>query len=230
MNENELNFENYLPNEQRKNNALYSFYAAFLLCAISIIIGIYYYFELKKYADLEIEDISTLETVYYVSTILFSLSIISTIIFFTLWFRRAYANLRRVGIDIENNDSMAFWGFVIPFMNLVKPLKIAKEIDLKYDFILQKINEEHKQNLNNYSIITAWFSVYWIDIIVSRLANKTQFISMGQMVEYHGYMLGSYTITLLSIGLTILMIRTISKSETDLEQYLKLEELSAPNQ
>ena len=92
------------------------------------------------------------------------------------------------------------------------------------------LNFQLVQNLNNYSIVTAWFSVYWIDIIVSRLANKTQFISMGQMVEYHGYMLGSYTITLLSIGLTILMIRTISKSETDLEQYLKLEELSAPNQ
>lgn len=42
-------------------------------------------------------------------------------------------------------------------------------------------------------------------------------------------MLFSDVVSLISILLTILMIKTLSKSENELEQYLKLEELNSNN-
>ncbi|SFN08352.1 protein of unknown function [Algoriella xinjiangensis] len=229
MNENELNFENYRSNSERKKNVILSFYIAFVFIVISFLIGIYYYFELNKYANAEIEDVSTLEMVYSISGVLQVLSIIGTMIFFVLWFRRAYANLSRVGLSIDNNDNMAFWGFVIPFMNFVKPLKIAKEIDLKYDYLLHKFNENHVSNLNNYNILIAWWIAYWIENVVSRIATKINYDSIDQALYYQKLILVSDVVSLVSISLTILMIKTLSRSEQELEQYLKLEELSTNN-
>lgn len=229
MNEYELNFENYLSNLKRKNNVILSFYIAIGTTLISFFTGIYYYFELEKFINSEVEDISIIEGVYGITGILQAISIIGTMIFFVLWFRRAYANLKRVGLSLDSNDNMAFWGFVIPIINFVKPLRIAKEIDLKYDYILSKFNENHNSNLNNYTILTAWWIMYWIDNVVSRIATKFEYSSLEQMLDNQKIMLFSDITSLISIALTILMIRTLSRSEIELEQYLKLEELNSNN-
>lgn len=227
MNEYELNFENYLSNLKRKNNVILSFYIAIGTTLISFFTGIYYYFELEKFINSEVEDISIIEGIYGITGILQAISIIATMIFFVLWFRRAYANLKRVGLSLDSNDNMAFWGFVIPIINFVKPLRIAKEIDLKYDYILSKFNENHNSNLNNYTILTAWWIMYWIDNVVSRIATKFEYSSLEQMLDNQKIMLFSDITSLISIALTILMIRTLSRSEIELEQYLKLEELNS---
>lgn len=227
MNEYELNFENYLSNLKRKNNVILSFYIAIGTTLISFFTGIYYYFELEKFINSEVEDISIIEGVYGITGILQAISIIATMIFFVLWFRRAYANLKRVGLSLDSNDNMAFWGFVIPIINFVKPLRIAKEIDLKYDYILSEFNENHNSNLNNYTILTAWWIMYWIDNVVSRIATKFEYSSLEQMLDNQKIMLFSDITSLISIALTILMIRTLSRSEIQLEQYLKLEELNS---
>ncbi|HAR74244.1 MAG TPA: hypothetical protein DCR77_12695, partial [Flavobacteriaceae bacterium] len=119
MNENELNFENYQSNLKRKNNVILSFYIALGTSLLSFFVGIYYYIELDKFVNSEVEDISAIEGIYGITGIMQGISIIATMIFFVLWFRRAYANLKRVGLSIENNDNMAFWGFVIPIINFV---------------------------------------------------------------------------------------------------------------
>lgn len=229
MNENELNFENYQSNLKRKNNVILSFYIALGTSLLSFFVGIYYYIELEKFVNSEVEDISVIEGIYGITGIMQGISIIATMIFFVLWFRRAYANLKRVGLSIENNDNMAFWGFVIPIINFVKPLKIAKEIDLKYDYLLHKFNENHHSNPNNYSILTAWWIVYWVDNIVTRIATKYNLSSLEQILDNRKIMLFSDVVSLISILLTILMIKTLSKSENELEQYLKLEELNSNN-
>lgn len=226
MNEYELNFENYRSNINRIKIVLYSYYVAFILCAATILVGLYYYFELKKYLAVEVEDVTIIEMIYNIFTILHALLTIVTMVTFAFWFRRAYANLERLGVNIEYKNYWAVWSFIIPIISLFRPLKIAKEIDIKYESVLEQFNDLHKKNDNSYSILKAWFIVYWIDILIYRILDRTT-DHINNVLENLMYSLISALITLISIGLTILMIRTLSKSEIDLEQYLKLEELNS---
>lgn len=222
----QLDFSKFKSNSERKKNVLITFYITAIIVVISIIINLIYYFSLEQYANDEIEDISLIESIYTYSAITQSIVITSTIVFFAIWFRRSYANLERMGINIDNANSMAVWSFFIPIVNLFKPLRIAKEIDFKYDYLLQKLNDSHQSNNNSYGILVAWWIVYWINNIVSRLISTSQYDSFEQALENHQYLIINNFILLLSIGLTILMIRTIGKSEDKLEQYIKLEELN----
>lgn len=158
----EKDYSQLISNNERKKNVLYSFYALIGVLVLNILIATYYYFELIKYDDGLIDNVEAIEAIYLVVNLLQIGIYISTIVFFVLWFKRAYANLDRIGVYIENKVNMAFWGFVIPIINLSKPLKIAKEMDYKYDSLVEELDPNHKQNLNSYSIILAWFILYWV--------------------------------------------------------------------
>lgn len=57
------------------------------------------------------------------------LNYIITVIFFLMWFHRAHRNLPALGAQgLEYSPGWAVGGFFIPFLNLVRPFQVAKEI------------------------------------------------------------------------------------------------------
>ncbi|RLZ09122.1 DUF4328 domain-containing protein [Faecalibacter macacae] len=221
----EKDYLKLLSNKERKKNVLWSFYSLSALLIIDIFIGLFYYFQLIKFNNNEIEDISTLETIYAIFNILVMINMIATIVFFILWFRRSYANLNRIGVYIENKENMALWGFIIPILNWFKPVKIAKEIDLKYDYLVEELDSNHQKNYNNYSVIVAWWVLFWVENVYSRITFKTDYESLDQMIDYQLYDIIGFGITLLSAILTILLIQSLGKTQDKLEDLAELEEL-----
>lgn len=225
----EKDYSQLISNNERKKNVLYSFYALIGVLVLNILIATYYYFELIKYDDGLIDNVEAIEAIYLVVNLLQIGIYISTIVFFVLWFKRAYANLDRIGVYIENKVNMAFWGFVIPIINLSKPLKIAKEMDYKYDSLVEELDPNHKQNLNSYSIILAWFILYWVTNVYSRFNTKTEFETITEMAKYQLYDIFGFILTLISAVVTIFLIQLIGKSEDKLESLASLELLNKEN-
>ncbi|MBS7332197.1 MAG: DUF4328 domain-containing protein [Weeksellaceae bacterium] len=225
----EKDFTQLRSNRARTKNVLLSFYSLIVLLILNAIFGIYYYFQLIKLNNSDNYDISTIELIYGVLNILLGINIIATVVYFILWFRRSYANLGRIGLYMENKENMAIWGFVIPILNWFKPIKMAKEIDLKYDYLVEELDENHNKNLNNYSIITAWWILYWVDSIYTRITYKIDFETIEQMIEYQLYDIIGFAITLLSAILTILLIQNLGKTQNKLEDLIELETLNSNN-
>ncbi len=75
------------------------------------------------------EEVST--TVLLQAPLLISNFVIylATIVFFLLWLYRAFSNLRPLGAQrLDNSAGWAVGSFFIPFLNLVRPYKAAREL------------------------------------------------------------------------------------------------------
>ncbi len=88
---------------------------------------------------------------------------------FIQWFRRAYANLERADIDINNGHSMALWGFIIPIVNLFKPRQIALEIASGTREKAEELIPEHQSTVKT-SVINGWWFLFIVANIISNLA------------------------------------------------------------
>lgn len=56
-------------------------------------------------------------------------SMVTTGILFLTWMRRAYNNLPAFGMhDPTYSPGWAVWGFLIPFLNIIRPLQVMKEL------------------------------------------------------------------------------------------------------
>lgn len=222
----EKDYSKLISNGDRKRNVLYSFYALIGMLIINLLVAAYYYFKLVRFDEGLIDNLETLELIYIIINLLQVGVYISTIVFFVLWFKRAYANLDRMGVYIENKVYMAFWGFVIPLVNLSKPLKIAKEMEYKYDSLVEELDPNYKQNLNSYAIILAWFILYWVTNIYSRITYKTDFETTTEMIQYHLLDMIGFGINLVSAVVTVFLIKLIGNSEAKLETLAELELLN----
>lgn len=115
-------------NAQRSKNALLGFLLFGIVYLISIIISLYQNSILENHPD----DIEKLEfTDLLTSTIGIAqiASFIVCIVLFLMWFRRAYGNLIRLNYNsLEYFETGSVWGYFIPFINWVRPIRTVKEI------------------------------------------------------------------------------------------------------
>lgn len=143
---------------------------------------------------------------------------IAAIVLFLNWFRRAYSNLHRVGIQhIEYQDSMALWSFAIPIVNLFRPYKIAKEIAIETRKMISDLNIHYKVSDND-TIIAIWWGLFIIAGIIGRIALKTMFKddTIEQVITSTQVFIFSDIFDVLAAFATLMMIKHISKSESAL--------------
>lgn len=224
----ELNLSQYKSNKERNKYALYSFYILLGITFLKIIIGIFYYLEIQNFIETDGEVFNeTIEQVYQLSYIPYIIVHIAVIVTFLMWFYRSYKNLFDIGIQINHSANMSIFGFMIPIINLTRPLKIAKEIDLEYEYLNKALDESHQLKENNYTIIMAWFISYWVMNVINRIILKMDDETIEQMLDFQLYDSISEVFSMISIVLTLIFIQTIGKSEDKFESLLSLEELSA---
>jgi len=104
-----------------------------LICIINIIAVISGYLEYELLEKIRIgenisEDEANLNDLRQVIIGIFqTVGYLSSIVVFLMWFKRAYANLHRLGIDyLEHKPNMAVWSFFIPFINLYLSLSVIR--------------------------------------------------------------------------------------------------------
>jgi len=199
------------------------------ICIISLFATISGYFEfelltkINETGEFTDEEVNSNDLRQGIIGLLQSGLAIAAIILFLNWFRRAYANLHRIGIKhVEYSDSMAIWSFVIPVVNLFRPYKIAKEIAVETRNKISELKNDYSASHNN-TIIGVWWGLFIISGIIGRIALKTlvKDDTLEQLITSTQVYLVSDFIDIFTAFATLMMIKQISKDETILYDSLQ---------
>lgn len=129
--------------------------------------GISQYFLYSKFRDGSFypqSEVTNLEKIAKFIVPISFLIFVMTAILFLIWIRRAYINLKSLGIEnLEYSPKWTIWGFFIPFINIVRPYQIMKEIWLSST----PKDEEEGVLFKNYSPSTILLLAWWITWLVS---------------------------------------------------------------
>jgi hypothetical protein len=163
--------------------------------------------------------------------ILQSLFYILSIIFFLSWFRRAYGNMHRLKIkNLEHNETMAIWSFVIPIISLFRPYKIAKEIVVETKQKLKEFAADYKPQ-TKLSVLGFWWALFLITNYIARFAVNSSFEeeTIAQlMTSTSAYMISDF-VDIIAAIITILMIKQMFRDESMLFEKVKIHESNQLN-
>lgn len=121
-------------------------------------------------AELESTDLRQ-QIIAIISLIVF----IATATVFIMWFRRAYFNLEQKTEYLNHTNSGAVWGWFVPFVNFVKPVRMMHELYSESHDLFRKHVPDYKSSGNR-----TWISIWWAFwLIGSIIANYSFRISLS---------------------------------------------------
>lgn len=140
--------------------------------------------------------------------------LICTIIFFILWFRRAYNNLHVTQkVNLTHSEGWATGAWFVPFLNLIRPYQIMEEI-------WSKTQEATKNLLSNKrsTIVGWWWAIYLISNTANNIANRlfNDDASFDDLISGTYAQIISNLIEIPSIILTIIMVKKTAEMEAKL--------------
>lgn len=142
---------------------------------------------------------------------------IASMVVFLNWFRRAYGNLHRVGVNIKHYEKMAVWAWMIPFIWFYRPVQIMNEIWTKTQEKIKEFDETYEIQSGGI-IIGLWWTIFIISNFIGRYIFKMLFKqeSIGQMIESSQATMISDIIQIPEALLVILIVYRLSKMESKL--------------
>lgn len=205
-------------NTKRGKNIILAFIVAAGIDILSILIIFYQNSILPAYdlGEVSGEKIELLDYIVSASGIAQFISNVVIIILFLSWFRRAYGNLIRLKYNqLEYTETSVVWGFFIPLISLVRPIKTAKEIYI-YTQRAIKHNNDSYQIKNGVSFIPLWWIAYIINGMIgnytSKVYDKANTIQL--YIEANNIYMFSDVCNIIAICLALFMINKITKLES----------------
>jgi heme/copper-type cytochrome/quinol oxidase subunit 2 len=207
---------NLLPNQERARNAIYALWINLGITSLLIAVQIW---RAQKLLDFDGEEESQAiielgDQMGVVIAVLYAISFILCAVTFILWFRRAYANLRRTNTAIlEYEEQWAAIGWFVPFLNLFRPYTIAKEI-LYQAVALDPPRHSGtapraRPQLRPATLVGWWWTCWVISNIAERLSNR-----IGDEDTAEGLATGFYALaysSMLAIPAGLLCILFVQK-------------------
>ena len=99
---------------------------------------------------------------------------IITVVFFIRWFRRAYNNLQSMHVPLSFSEGWAAGAWFVPFLNLVRPFQIMKEIWYE----TQRIYPHRFPGIQTSAMVGWWWTLY----LAMNIGNNIVF-RMGQSAQ-----------------------------------------------
>ncbi len=159
-------------NSQRAQWATWSFWVFGIVLSLFVISG---FLQLNLYERIYSGEPYTNEEVHangfrhLVVMILYLLFYVATVVFFIMWFRRAYYNLHLISPEtMSYSEGWAAGAWFVPFLNLIRPYQIMKEIWFE---TFSHIEDERKDRS---SIIGFWWVLFLITGLYARLASRLE--------------------------------------------------------
>jgi len=153
---------------------------------------------------------------------------ILVIIYFIMWFRRAYFNLHSLGCYVRYSEGWAAGAWFVPFLNLVRPFEIMKDIWNR----TQERAQEGMENPQKES--SAILGVWWALWIITGIAGNIIFrlrMSGGQdaggLMSIDKAEMIIDAITLINIFLIITIIKKVNGFEERLKDVIAVENIAA---
>ncbi len=136
------------------------------------------------------------------------------VVFFLRWFHRAYKNLHVAGLrGLKHGAGWAFSGFLIPLMNLVRPLTIMREIWTGSTY-LQAENRDYDWTIDDPSpLLNAWWGFFLVTNMVSNFAGR-QLVGaeeIGQVITAEWLMLTADVTNIVAAAITIVVVRAVTR-------------------
>jgi hypothetical protein len=152
-------------------------------------------------------------------------------VLFLLWFRRGYGNLHALNIKSLNySASMSIWGFFIPFVNLIRPYEIAKDMAIEIRVMIGKVSKDYQHKTND-SVVAWWWGTYVITsivmTIVGRLVEDAE--TLDGMINFAMVDIINNIVHIPAAIMALIMVRQISQDENTLLQLYASGQLEAVN-
>lgn len=197
------------PNKERAKNAI-SLIWAVLVEIFRAMSDFNLYLGLKEVlkGNTETTIISWIETgtlLSRIANILFLVGYVASGVTFIMWFRRAYYNLS-LCTKTDYTDGWAAGAWFVPFINLVRPLSIMKEL---YKDTHRFLSQRGINNPRLNTQFLGWWWALWLVVnfvsrITSRIYSRTE--DLDTMMTIH---LIDALMVILFIALAIITVRVI---------------------
>ena len=152
--------------------------------------------------DYDYLDVNQFDMIYALFTIFFGVILIITGIRFIQWFRRAYCNLNRVGINTDKKEGWAAGSWFVPFYNLFAPQQIMKEI-------WNKTQKYYKETTEDDKMVNQWWGLWVLCFILDNQSDGIGSSFFGNDLEAQSVI--SIVSNILWIPLTYTAIKLIKK-------------------
>jgi hypothetical protein len=148
-------------NSQRAKNAIALFWVLAGITVISIISTFMEYGLLQKAVtgNITIDEANSNDLRQRVIGIVEILIHIAVIVSFIMWFRRAYFNLHSLDCYTRYSEGWAAGAWFVPFLNLVRPFQIMKEI---WDRTQERTQQGMQELKIESSVILGFWWFLWI--------------------------------------------------------------------
>jgi hypothetical protein len=158
-------------------------------------------------------DVNQFDMIYGLFAIFFLVILIITGIRFIQWFRRAYCNLNRVGINTDKKEGWAAGSWFIPFYNLFAPQQIMKEI-------WNKTQKYYKETTEDENMVNHWWLLWVLCFILDNQSDGIGSSFFGDDLEAQAII--SICSNILWIPLTYTVVKLVKKvSSFEKEMYEK---------
>ncbi|HEY6162329.1 MAG TPA: DUF4328 domain-containing protein [Bacteroidia bacterium] len=117
------------------------------------------------------EEAASVQSRDALSSICLLLSSIAFIVVFIMWFRRAYFNLEQMGVKTQFTEGWASGAWFVPFLNLVRPFTIMREIWENYRYKAAEKNEALNRGETN-SVLGFWWALWLIGNILNNISTR----------------------------------------------------------
>lgn len=146
--------------------------------------------------------------------VLHLIALITLIVVFIQWFRRAYNNLHKTGeFSLKFTEGWAAGAWFVPFINLVRPYEIMAEIWEKTQVVEE--DENFTRPVKESSQLVGW---WWALFIIQNIGNNIA-SRVGDLETIEGLLAGTqgemfvYFVELPAILVAIMLVRKVSKFE-----------------
>lgn len=218
--------EKILSNQKRAKNIILVFKIMLILTVISIISN-YFEYNLLNSGDIDMDSANAnVQRQGLIIIIQFGI-LISSFVLFIMWFRRAYHNLHNLGINtLSFTEGWAAGCWFVPFINLVRPYKIMKEIWVETN------NQITDNNLTKEtSLIGWWWGLFLISNFIANISFRFSLNaeSIDELVTVSVINILSDLIEIPVILITIKLIQETNKSEIKMYNIIKNSENTTDN-
>ncbi len=201
-------------NAERSRNILILFYISI---GFTILSFIHSYQEnsllekvlLNDYEDSQLELNDTIGMVVGLSAVAIK---IAAVVFFILWFRRAYYNLHQVqGAFPSFEEGWASGSWFVPFLNLVRPFQIMR--DVWTDTF--RLSKDENASLPGISLLGVWWGAWIVRNVVGRysfqMARKAE--TAEDLIFANQSTMWSLCFDMIALVLIILIIKKLQAPE-----------------
>ena len=146
-----------------------------------------------------------------------------TAVFFLMWFHRAHRNLPALGANhLEFTPAWAVGGFFVPFLNLVRPYKVAREI-WKASSPGVGVNDGVSwEQVSGSPLLGFWWGAWIISNILGQLLSRLGRNAEGaeEFITLSWLGIAANLASLLAAALAILVIKKIDERQTEKHRLL----------